>query len=130
MSFYINCKLMFFSCMDSQMFLQIFVIWENIWTLSAWLLNCMYYQMSLQIFFVRKFLDIGYKVKVYHLNVFSNVSSNIHYLKISSYTECKGMVLKGVFKYILSIENLESLIAKVLIFIPMCSLMFLQVSML
>ena len=75
-------------------------------------------------------MDIGYKDKVYHLYVFSNVSSNIHYLRMSSDTERKGMVLKGVFKYILSIENLESLIAKVLIFILMCSLMFLQVSML
>ena len=75
-------------------------------------------------------MDIGYKDKVYHLYVFSNVSSNIHYLRMSSDTERKGMVLKGVFKYILSIENLELLIAKVLIFMPMCSLMFLQVSML
>ena len=73
--------------------------------IRAWFLNCVYYQMSLQIFFfVRKPLDIGYKVKVYHLYVFSNVSSNIHYLRMSSDTERKGMVLKGVFKYILSIE--------------------------
>ena len=78
---------------------------------------------------MRKPLDIGYKAKVYHLYMFSNVSSNNHYLRMSSDTERKGMVLKGVLKYILSIENLESLIAKVLIFIPMCSLMFLQVSM-
>ena len=75
-------------------------------------------------------MDIGYKDKAYRLYVFSNVSLNIHYLRMSSDTERKGMVLKGVFKYILSIENLELLIAKVLIFIPMCSLIFLQVSML
>ena len=86
--------------------------------------------VSSNLCYLRKHLDIGYKVKIYHLYVFSNVSSNIHYLRMSSDTERKGMVLKSVFKYILSIENLKLLIAKVLIFIPMCSLIFLQVSML
>ena len=48
--------------------------------------------VSSNLCYLRKHLDIGYKVKIYHLYVFSNVSSNIHYLRISLDTELKGMV--------------------------------------
>ena len=48
--------------------------------------------VSSNLCYLRKSLDIGYKAKNYHLYVFSNVSSKIHYLRISSDTELKGMV--------------------------------------
>ena len=87
--------------------------------------------MSLLIFFVEKPLVIGYKVKVCVLYVFLNVSSYIHYLRMSSDTEHKEFTCMDsqMFLQIFVIwENIWTLVTRLRFITCMCSQISLQIS--
>jgi len=89
------------------------------------------WNVSFDLFFAEKPLVIGYKVKVCDLYVFSNVSSNIHYLRMSSDAEHKEFTCMDsqMFLQIFVIwENIWTLVTRLRFITCMCSLMSLQIS--